>query len=259
MEEDTHLEAEELQVEENVLGGSAEEQEKAGFWKKLAAGLKKPLVLYLLMPVVFALGLGSGYLIWGQGNDAGAAAAGGSAPQEVRRYDVPLDDDPSIGPSNAPITIIEFSDYECPFCRRWHNEVYLRLREEYGDKIRFVYRDFPLTSIHPNALPAAEAANCANEQNVFWEFHDLLFNGTSLGESIYLQYAQQLGLDMEKFQACLDSGRYSQEVQADFQYAASLGVRSTPTFFLNGIPIVGAQPYEIFKQVIDRELAGEIP
>lgn len=210
-------------------------------------------LLLLLLPVMFFLGLGAGYAVWGK---AGSTPA---PQQQVRRYSVPVDDDPAIGPKDAPITLIEFSDYECPYCRRWHNEVYLRLMQEYGDKIRFVYRDFPLTSIHPNALPAAIAANCAYEQGAFWQFHDLLFTGGGLGESYYLQYANELGLDLEAFQACLDAEQSLQEVQADFNYAAALGVRSTPTFFLNGLPIVGAQPYEVFKQVIDKELAGEIP
>ncbi len=242
--------------ESPAILGMAESVHDAGEstpWRRFLAKWKTTHVLLGLMPVMFALGLGMGYVLWGREGTT-------SAPQQqVRRYNVPVDDDPAIGPTDAPITLIEFSDYECPYCRRWHNEVYVRLAKEYGDKIRFVYRDFPLTSIHPNALPAAVAANCAYEQGMFWEFHDLLFSGTGLGNAYYLQYANELGLDLEAFQACLDAERFQQEVQADFSYAAALGVRSTPTFFLNGIPIVGAQPYEVFKQIIEKELAGEIP
>jgi protein-disulfide isomerase len=211
----------------------------------------------VLIPVAFALGIGSGYWLWGR--QAVQSAQSEAQPGAVKRYDVPEDNDPAIGPKNAAITIIEFSDYECPFCRRWYNDVFLKLREEYPDKVRVVYRDFPLFSLHPDAEPAAEAANCANEQGAYWEYHNKLFSSTELGQSTYLRYASELGLDADKFKACLDSRRYANEIKADYDYASNLGVQSTPTFFLNGIPIVGAQPYEVFKQVIEKELAGEIP
>ena len=124
-------------------------------------------------------------------------------------------------------------------------------------KARFVYRDFPLTSIHPEALPSAEAANCANEQGAYWQYHDALFsNQYELGQAAYLQYAAALGLDMTKFEACLNDGRYRAEIEADQNYAFDLGVQSTPTFFINGIPVVGAQPYAAFKKVIDKELSN---
>ncbi len=221
-----------------------------------------------LLPLAFVVGLSVGYLFWGRGAATPAAAPQAAAAQTgeedsrqqaVKRYDVPVDDDPVLGPPDAPITIIEFSDYECPYCRSWHAQVFKRLVQEYGNQVRFVYRDFPLSSIHPEAAPAAEAANCANEQGEFWAFHDRLFSNTELGQEIYLQYAAEIGLDMEKFTACVESGRYSEEVQADFQYASNLGVRSTPTFFINGLPVVGAQPYDVFQEVIEKELAGEIP
>jgi protein-disulfide isomerase len=245
------------------------EEKKPARWSFLSGADGNTLVfkrshLYaVLLPLTFIVGLSVGYLFWGRrpavAQPQAAAQAQQQDQQNVQRYDVPVDDDPALGPANAPITIIEFSDYECPYCRRWHTEVFNQLRQEYGDKIRFVYRDFPLSSIHPDAEPAAEAANCANEQGAFWQYHDLLFSGAGLSKEIYMQYAVQLGLDVQSFQTCIDSGRYSQEVQADYQYASQLGVRSTPTFFINGLPVVGAQPYDVFKQVIDQELAGEIP
>jgi protein-disulfide isomerase len=242
-----------------------------------------------LLPITFVLGLAVGYIFWGiqpfskqseaaqvvkseptaaqeseaepaQTADSESAAEGGAQPTpEFRRYDVPIDDDPVLGSEDAEITLIEFSDYECPFCRKWHMEVFGRIREDYPDQVRFVFRDFPLTSLHPNAVPAAEAANCANEQDAFWEFNEKLFNGEILSEDIYKQYAQELELDTDAFEECISDGRYNDEVMADYQYASTLGVQSTPTFFLNGIPLVGAQPYEVFKEVIDQELAGEIP
>ncbi len=230
-----------------------------------------------VMPLIFVVGLGFGFLIRGLINlpETSAVAAASSDPgvvvassnpdapietPQVVRYDVPVDDDPFLGSPNAPITIVEFSDYECPYCRQWHSEVYTQIIDTYGDQIRFVYRDFPLESIHVNAKPAAEAANCANEKGVFWDFHDKLFSmELGLSPSAYQEYATQLGLDAQEFQECIESRRYQQEVQSDFDFAANLGVRSTPTFFITGIAVVGAQPFEIFQQVIERELAGEIP
>ena len=222
---------------------------------------KRPYFFAALLPLAFALGLGAGYLVWGR--EAPAAASAQPAAQEqqtVRRYDVPVDDDPGLGPENAPITLIEFSDYECPYCRQWHQEVFARIRETYPDQVRMVYRDFPLNSIHPNAAPAAAAANCAREQGAFWEYHEMLFSGEyGLSQEAYLKYAGELGLDMVSFEQCVSTGRYRDEVEADFTYAARLGVQSTPTFFLNGLPLVGAQPFEVFQKVIEAELAGEIP
>jgi protein-disulfide isomerase len=229
-----------------------------------------------LIPLAFALGLLAGYLYWGRGPGASAAIAqavsataqavaaqqdqNAGQEQQITRYDVPLDDDPVLGPQDAAITIIEFSDYECPFCKKWHVETFSRLMETFPGQIRFVFRDFPLTNIHPNAQPAAEAANCAGEQGKYWEFNEKLFTGPlELSSTSYTQYASELGLDASAFEECASSGRHSEEVTADLEWAANLGVRSTPTFFINGIPLVGAQPYEVFKEVIEKELAGEIP
>jgi protein-disulfide isomerase len=231
--------------------------------------LRRSHLYLLLVPLAFILGLGSGYLYWGReatsASPAQAAAGAAQAPaaasgsEETPRYDVPVDDDPALGPQDAPITIIEFSDYECPFCEKFHNETFQRLLDAYPGQIRFVYRDFPLNSIHPNAVSAAEAANCANEQGVFWEFHDLLFSmRRGLSVQAYTGYAEELAVDVEAFQACLDSGRFRDEVQSDFEFAARMGVRSTPTFFVNGLAVVGAQPFEVFQQVIDQELAGGV-
>jgi protein-disulfide isomerase len=250
--------------------------EKIPVTPEIVITLRRIHLFAILLPVTFILGFGLGYLVWGRStaplqndSETSSGATGTAAttrtenqdsqPQVVR-YDVPVDDDPAFGPANAPITIIEFSDYECPFCRRWHNEVFSRLIEAYPEQVRLVYRDFPLSSLHANAFSAAEAANCANEQGAFWEFHDRLFSmELGLGMEAYRSYASQLGLDTQSFIKCLESGRYRDEVQADYDFAADLGVRSTPTFFINGIAIVGAQPFEVFQQVIDKELAGEIP
>jgi len=229
--------------------------------------------LFLSLVIVgFLVGIGSGYLIWGLSLDqrvqTGVTAALKSTqeanrpepPTELKRYDVPVDDDYILGPEDAPITIIEFSDYQCPYCKKWYDEVLLPLFEAYPGKIRFVYRDFPLTSSHPQAVAAAEAANCAGEQGKYYDYHNSLFsNKYQLSASGYAQYASELGLDIEKFDECVRSQRSRVEIMADLEWASTLGVSSTPTFFLNGIPLVGAQPLETFQMVIDWELEGKLP
>lgn len=229
---------------------------------------KRTHLYALLLPLAFVVGLSVGYLFWGRSPaqlsqvqpQPLAVATDSAQAQQFRRYDVPEAGNPAIGPVGAPITIIEFSDYQCPFCGKWYNDVWSRLKIDYAGKVRFVYRDFPLFSVHPEAGPAAEAAECAGDQNKYFEFHDLLFSDQSnLGQATYEKYAIQLGLDMTKFKECLTTGKYKPEISSDYEFASTLGVNSTPTFFINGIPLVGAQPYEVFKQLIDKELAGEIP
>lgn len=198
----------------------------------------------LFIPIAFFVGLAAGYLLGNTGT--GTTSAG---------LDPVTDDDPAQGPKNAPITIVEFSDYQCPYCQLWHTEVLPRLMAEYAGKIRFIYRDFPLSG-HPEAQPAAEAANCAGDQEAYWEFQDAIFsNQYGYGRSAYEQYASDLGLDADEFTACLDSRRHQAEVMADYSDGLRLGVQSTPTFFINGTQIVGAQPYETFQRFIDGELA----
>ena len=230
----------------------------------------------VLTVLAFAAGVLLGYVVWGMGSAgtsalslqaAGPRTAPANGVSEVpitqqpqyTRYDIPTDNFYALGPADAPITIVEFSDYECPFCRRWHAEVYRPLLAAYPGKIRLVYRNLPLTSIHPDALAAAEAAMCAGEQDVYWKYHDKLFGSESLGNSVYLQYAQDLGLNMSTFEACLNNHKYQKAIETDSDFAINLGISSTPTFFINGLAIVGAQPLDVFKQVIKKELAGEIP
>ncbi|HEY3475356.1 MAG TPA: DsbA family protein [Anaerolineales bacterium] len=225
----------------------------------------------VLTVLAFAAGVLLGYVAWGMDSPTAVTAQTGGQPSgpvveapvtqepQYTRYDIPIDNAYSLGPADAPITLVEFSDYQCPFCRRWHAEVYEPLLAAYPGKIRFVYRHLPLTSIHPDAFSAAEAAMCAGEQDAYWPFHERLFSSESLGNSTYVQYAQDLGLNMPNFEACLSDRKYQEAVQADTDFAINLGIRSTPTFFINGLAVVGAQPLDVFKQVIDKELAGEIP
>ena len=163
-------------------------------------------------------------------------------------------DDASEGPANAPVTIIEFSDFQCPFCQRVMPTL-KQVRQKYGDKVRIVWKDFPLTSIHPQAFKAAEAGNCAREQGKFWEYHDRLFtNQQALQPEFLKKYAADAGLDAAKFNACLDTAKYSDRVQEQMGIGTGLGVASTPALFINGRLIAGAQPYETFVSIIDEEL-----
>ncbi len=243
--------------------------------------IKRSHFYALAIPLAFLLGLGAGYVNWGrvavtpgsaivaQGTPAalptdasGQSSAGGDIAAQIAqlpRYDIPINaDDPVLGPADAPITIVEFADFQCPFCIRHAKETDPRLKADYGDQIRYVYKDFPLSSLHPDAFSAALSAQCAREQNKFWEYQDLLFTGTlGLGRQAYDAYAQQLGLDMTAFDQCLDEERYADQVQADYDLGVKLGVSSTPTFFINGIAVVGAQPYDLFAQIIDYELSQQ--
>jgi protein-disulfide isomerase len=228
----------------------------------------------VLVILAFAIGILTGYVVWGlaprsqqaivnnlpvaQGPIVEAPAAT-QAPQ-FTRYDIPFEGFPSQGPVDAPIVIVEFSDFQCPFCKRFQDETAAQLLAAYPDQIRFVYRHLPLTSIHPEAFPSAEASMCANEQDAFWDFHDRIFeNQDRLGRELYLRIAADLDLDAVTFEECLNSGKYKDAIQQDMDFALNLGVQSTPTFFINGLAIVGAQPLEAFKQIIDLELAGKIP
>ncbi len=207
-----------------------------------------------LMPIAFAAGLAYGYFLWG-GDRTELVGAQGSYSAEVNRVQVDPDDDPSLGPADAPVTIIEFSDFSCPYCRAWNQQVFHQLLDHYADQIRFVYRDFPIVGGGSVGQQAAQAANCAAEQDRYWDYHDALFSGTyPLDPRGYLAAAESLGMDAPTLGDCLDSGRYADESQADLRYAAGVGVSGTPTFFINGIPLVGAQPLSRFIEIIDAEL-----
>jgi len=162
--------------------------------------------------------------------------------------------DPVRGPASAPITIVEFSDYQCPFCARV-NPTLEQVRKTYGDQVKIVFKDFPLPN-HPQAPKASEAGHCANEQGKYWELHDLMFaNQRALNVPDLKQYASGLGLDMGKFNQCLDSGKHASLVASGLAQGERMGVNSTPTLYINGRVLIGAQPFEAFKQIIDEELA----
>jgi protein-disulfide isomerase len=160
---------------------------------------------------------------------------------------------PSRGSASAPVEIIEFSDFQCPFCQRADPTVQ-QVLSTYGDRIRFVYRHYPLPN-HPAARPAAEAAACANDQGKFWPYHDRLFASPSkLADADLKQHAAELGLNAPQFNSCVDSHKFKAQVDADVKAGEEAGVNGTPAFFINGRMISGAQPYDVFKKVIDEEL-----
>jgi len=176
--------------------------------------------------------------------------------EQPTKVKVSIDDDPIKGDKNAKVTIIEFSDFQCPFCGKFYSQTLPLIEENYikTGKVKLVYRDFPL-SFHQNAQKAAEAAECADEQGKFWEYHNTIYdNQNTLDINNLKQYAANLNLDTSKFESCLDSGKMTSEVQKDFKDGQSYGVEGTPAFFINGIPLSGAQPYQVFEQVIESQL-----
>ena len=167
---------------------------------------------------------------------------------------VSADDDPSWGPADATVTIIEFGDFQCPYCGQFATQTLPQIKQAYEGNIRFVFRDFPL---HENSGKAAEAADCASEQGKYWEYHDKLFsNQSALDVASLKSYASQLGLDTTAFDQCLDSNKYAQEVEKDEQDGGSYGVGGTPAFFINGELVSGALPFADFKAAIDAALQG---
>ncbi len=160
-------------------------------------------------------------------------------------------DDPFIGNANAQFVIVEFSDFQCPFCREEYF-VLQELMKEYGDRVKLIYRDFPVTTVHENALNASLAGNCAQEQSKFWAYHDRLFlNQNDLTPPALIQYAVEAGLNENQFTSCLNSRKYEPEVQQDLADGLKAGVEATPTFFVNGLKAEGTIPLDIWKKLID--------
>lgn len=230
----------------------------------LQAGAESPIIHYIILGIVLvmlifsatslAFSLKTYRLVAGDDIGTVGAATAGTA-KKAAGGEVQLKaDDPAKGGKNAAITIIEYSDFECPFCGRAAPTV-KQVLSTYGDKVRVVYRDFPL-SFHPNAMNAAIAGNCAHEQDKFWEYHDVLFqNQNSLTVASLKEYAKQLGLNTAQFDDCLDTQKYLAAVQDDMKLAQQDGLQGTPHFMINGQPLSGAQPFEAFKQIIDAQLA----
>ena len=183
----------------------------------------------------------------------------GNLPSPSQKVEVEEGDSPVLGKAEAKITMIEFLDYECPFCGRHFQQTYPLIYKEYIEtgKLKLVFKDFPL-NFHPNAQKAAEAARCVREQKGdegYFKMHDkLLENQQSLNLENYKKWAKEIGADEEKFDTCLTSGKFASAVQDDLDYGQKVGVQGTPAFFVNGKFIEGAQPYSVFKQAINAEL-----
>jgi protein-disulfide isomerase len=175
---------------------------------------------------------------------------------DLPRVPVSVDDDPSVGPEDAPVTIIQFAEFQCPYCGK-AKETVNEVMKEYKGKVRFVFRDFPL-GFHDRAIPAAIAANCAGKQGKYWEVHDsFMSNQRALQETDLARAAQEAGVDMNAWNTCRQDPEIEAEIKKDMADGAAAGVSGTPAFFVNGLFINGAQPFEKFKTVIDRELAAK--
>lgn len=238
-------------------------------------------VYTVLVVFAFAVGILVGYLAWGRAPaspailqvpvTAAAQQPAATPTLEHVSYSIPTDGFPTLGPADAPITIVEFSDFQCPYCTQWQEQTFQPLMSAYPGKIRFVYRNYPLTTIHQNAFRGAEAAMCANDQNSFWKYHDKLFSensqmnnqqGAVLPVDTFVQWAGDIGLNTDVFQTCLTNEKFKQAVQDDINFADSLptengepAVGGTPTFFINGTRLVGAYPLSEFQKIIDAQLA----
>jgi protein-disulfide isomerase len=177
-------------------------------------------------------------------------------PPPIFRSEVATTGAPVRGRADAPVTIVEFSDFHCPYCRKVQPALD-EVRKKYGDRVKLVFRDYPLDNLHPQARAAAEAARCAAEQDKFWEFHDRIFKSDPDASPATLdRFATETGMDVAAFDACRTSGKYKAAVQTSSQEGVRLGLTGTPTFFINGRILVGAQPLDAFARIIDEELAG---
>lgn len=188
------------------------------------------------------------------------------APAPLRLQDLDIGDDPVLGDAEAPLVLVEFADYQCPYCARHHQQTLPRLRQQFVDtgKLQYVYKDYPL-EFHPEAKAAALAANCAGDQKQYWPMHDALYaNYRNLGAALYERLAGELNLDLTAFNACLKDVEQQQEIRIDRTYGEGLGVQGTPHFFLGRMkdgrvvdarPISGAQPYQVFSAALGELLA----
>jgi len=190
-----------------------------------------------------------------------------TSPQVIKN--VSFDDDPMKGNPDAEITIVEFSDFQCPFCARFHTQTLPLIEQNYisTGKVNFVYRDFPIQGIHPNAVPAAVASECADDQGKFWEMHDMIFENQknwqdlqiAQSASLFREYAIEIGLNTDEFDSCMTSGKHLEEIQNDLNDGRAYGVTGTPGFFVGNekigfIKINGAQPFSSFQRVIEQQL-----
>lgn len=225
-------------------------------WHKylLILGIIQVLLLVFIAYKISALGVVTGSVPDAQAPSIPNVPSTGEAPA-IDNSKL-IDDDAVKGDKNAPVTIVEFSDYECPFCEKFYTQTLPQIEENYikTGKVKLIYRDYPL-GFHAQAQKAAEAAECAEEQGKYYEMHNLLFEkGVAGGVGSFKEYAKEIKLDAAKFNECLDFGKMSSEVQKDAADGSKYGVQGTPAFFINGKLLSGAQPYAVFQQAIEAEL-----
>lgn len=197
-------------------------------------------------------------------NDVGADPSLPGQPAPGEKVDVEIGHLPILGDESAEVTVIEFSDFQCPFCKQWFEQTKDQFIKDYVDtgKVKFAYRQYPIPQLHANAQKASEASECANDQDKFWDYHDLLFKEQDGWANLpdpaeqFSTYATQLGLNKSTFDSCLSSDKYAGIVKEDIDAGTVAGVSGTPTFFINGTSLVGAQPYDSFKTLIDQELSN---
>ena len=249
------------------------EEKKAGFF----AGLnpKTTFIFGLVAGVLLLCTIGFFILLSGviSGKEGSPSAKGNNQPVVLENDNLPnpspaaaannpvaikLSGDEYIrGNKNASVKIVEFSDFQCPFCSKFHPTMQ-QVMADYGDKVAWVYKHFPLDSLHPQARAAAEASECVGEQKGnegFWKFTDGIFaNQQTIGSALYEQLAQEAGANLAKFKECVSARKFQQKVEADYQEGLSYGVDGTPGSFVNGVPVRGALPYESVKQIIDSQL-----
>jgi protein-disulfide isomerase len=229
-----------------------------------------PVLLVLLLISSFLLGALTTKLASEKGSSAPdqpeIIQGTGDQPKPGEKVDVSAGKLPLLGNKDAKVTLVEFTDFQCPFCKRFTDEALVQIKKDYIDtgKANLAVRHYPITAIHPNAFKASEAAECANEQGKFWEYHDTLFTDQAKWEtqsaedakSTFVGFAQSLGLDTGSFSSCLDSEKHKANIDQDLADGQKAGVTGTPTIFVNGTAVVGAQPYETFKAEIEKALAG---
>ena len=232
-------------------------------WYKRWWGIVTIILLFFFLVIGVAMTFYVGHLAWlirtGQVSPEQLMIqrTAGSAAHQAQLPTLASADDPSFGPIDAQVVVVEFSDFQCPFCGETF-PVVKEILADYGDRVRFIYRDFPIPSLHPQALTAALAAECAHEQGLFWPMHDKIFeNQDTLSTENLKRWAVQIGANSLQFGRCLDSQKYFAEVEQDFQEGVAAGVSATPTFFINGRRIEGAIPYSTFEQMIVSELGSK--
>lgn len=226
----------------------------------------------IALPIGLAAVLISGSMIY-LGMQIGDAPQGGAViadiakePQPTITMDDIADDDPYLGDANAPVTIVEFSDYQCPYCRRHSTETFELIKENYIDtgKVKYVFRDYPL-GFHEDALPAAMAAECTRDQKgdeAYFAMHDKIFEGqvplgtgtVEIPEDSLFAYAKELDLDMDEFEECFDDEKFEDEIMADLSDGQAYGITGTPGFIINGTLVSGAQPFSVFENIINSQL-----